>query len=103
MIDDDSEESGYSSSSKYLVYGRCGPKFRISVVTEIREHGEPDMQDQTLWSNCPRDLKLLAYTQLPRLLDKLIESVEGTLEQVEFNTETIQALLPSTKQKGGNA
>ena len=34
--------------------------------------------EQTLWANCPRDIKLLAFNQLPELLDQIEKSLRHT-------------------------
>ncbi len=87
-------------AEKQLVYGRYGPKFRIFVTHTVENEGSLDVNEETLWANCPRDQKLLAFNYLPALLDELVERLETTLEQVESNSETIQALLPPVKEKG---
>jgi len=96
-LDEDRDEG--NRSEKRLVYDRYGSKFRIFVLHDLDFQGVPDRQEKTLWANCPRDVKLLAFNCLPALLDELAERLEGTLEQVKLNSETIQSLLPPLKEK----
>ena len=95
---DTNEEEGFSSR-KSLVYGRYGTKYRLFVVDEDEHHGNCVGHTETLWANCPRDLKLAAYLKLPNLLDDLITRVQETLEHLEENTEKLQAILPPERGK----
>ena len=98
IIDQEGEYSDGYVKQKCLVYDRFGDKFRIFVEEEAIIGGEPDNIKKTLWANCPRDVKLLAFDALPALIDKMIESTEGTLEQIKKNAETIESLFPQTKE-----
>ena len=91
-------DEGYFAE-KSLIYGRYGPKFRIYVRDISVVQGSLDSEDEKLWANCPRDIKLLAFNQLPELLDQIEKSLRHTLEQVRLNTETIEALLPPSKRR----
>lgn len=97
-IKSESNDDGYESSTE-LVYGRYGQKCRIHIAQLDIHQGMPVNVEETLWANCPRDLKLAAYNSLPALLDALIKNVEATLEDVEVNTGTIETLLPVTGSK----
>jgi hypothetical protein len=88
------DQEGGSYSEKKLVYGRLGPRFRIFVTDFVAIEGIVATDEEIPWANCSRDLKLLAFNNLPELLDALIKRLEGTLEQVKVNSETIQSLLP---------
>jgi hypothetical protein len=78
-----------------LVYDRYGPKFRIYVIYESYIDGNSDAYEETLWANCPRDMKLLAFIKLPELLDDLAAQVEKVLEQVDIGYDAIQAMIPA--------
>jgi hypothetical protein len=99
----ESEPEEYYRSERDLNYARFGPKFRIFVSHLMESHGHPQTSDQTLWANCSRDVKLLAFNKLPELLDCLISSLEGTLAQVEASSEMIQAYLPPIKEKAAKS
>jgi hypothetical protein len=63
-----------------LVYGRYGEKFRIFVTEANWCAGDLDDLKETLWANCPRDVKLMAFNGLPELLYEMVRSLESTLE-----------------------
>jgi hypothetical protein len=98
------DEEGFFWSEKRLEYGRYGPKYRIYVVDAGEQQGHY-AQTETLWANCPRDVKLMAFERLPDLLDELIRTLEGTLDQVRANSEAIQSLLPpsTVREKGAKS
>ncbi len=96
-IDDEDDGNGWERRTS-LGYGRFGEKFRIFVETGTFISGGLDDHSKTLWANCPRDIKLKAYAALPELLDELVKQLEGTLEQIHANTETIESLLPHLKE-----
>jgi hypothetical protein len=81
-----------------LTYGRHGEKFRIYVAEATFCAGDLDDHKETLWANCSRDVKLMAFNALPKLLDEMVKSLEATLEQLRVNTETIESLLPGLKE-----
>jgi hypothetical protein len=101
---DEDENNGHLSKTE-LVYGRCGSKFRLYVHDFVGMDGTVFTDEQTPWANCPRDVKLLAFNCLPGLLDKLIESLEDTLDLVETSGQMIQSLLPphAIKEKGAKS
>ena len=78
---------------KELVYDRFRSKFRIFVTHFVGIDGCVDTDEATLWANCSRETRLLAFNRLPDLLDQLIKSMEGTLDMVTANAATIQALI----------
>lgn len=86
-----------------LFYGRHGERFRIYVRHFMEFEGSVETDEETLWANCPRDVKLMSFNRLPDLLDQLVNCLEATLEQVRLNSETIQALLPQPKAKGAKS
>lgn len=86
-----------------LAYARWGEKFRLFVIEHKEIDNAVDDHKETLWANCTRDVKLLAFNALPALLDELIKTLEGTLEQLKVNSETLQAILPPPKAKAAKA
>jgi hypothetical protein len=88
-IDMDENAEEYRGITRFLVYGRHGPKFRFFV---IEENGKDEKE--TILANCTREVKLGAYNALPELLDTLITAFEKTLEQLAKNSKMIQALVP---------
>lgn len=97
LLDVEEDEDGNYRKEKWLVYSRFGPKYRIFVTETQEAQGMSGPEDSKLWANCSRDVKHLALSKIPALLDKLIESLKLTLEQVKANSEVIQALLPAPK------
>jgi hypothetical protein len=95
LIEEDEDPSGTICIQRRLVYGRYGPKFRLSVVHITSVDGSRDQCEETLWANCPRDMKLLVFTKLPELLDELAVQVEKVLEQVDVGYDAIQAMIPA--------
>jgi hypothetical protein len=96
-IDREDDGDGWERETS-LAYGRFGEKFRIFVENGTFISGSLDDHSKTLWANCPRDIKLKAYNALPKLLDELVKQLEGTLEQIQANTETIESLLPHLRE-----
>jgi hypothetical protein len=97
-IDKDEDHYEQRLHEKELVYGRHGDRFRIFVASANLIGGEVDDYKETLWANCPRDVKLMAFNALPKLLDELVKGLEATLEQIQANSETIEGLLPGLKE-----
>jgi hypothetical protein len=97
-IDKDEDYRDAWQFQRDLVYGRYGDKFRIFVEEATLVAGDLDNHKETLWANCPRDIKLIAFNALPTLLDEMVKSLEGTLAQIQANTETIESLLPHLKE-----
>lgn len=97
-IDKEGDERDGWVREKALTYDRYGDSFRIFVEDAVLIGGEPDEIKQTLWANCPRDVKLLAFNALPALLDAMIDRLEGTLDEIKRNTETIESLFPHLKE-----
>jgi hypothetical protein len=95
---DSNDERGWYSEMR-LMYGRYGPKYRIFVSDVVSDQGSLDKDESTLWANCPRDVKLMAFQRLPDLLDEIERTLRHTLEQVRLNKETLEALLPPPKAK----
>jgi hypothetical protein len=88
--------------TEFLAYGRYAGRYRLYVSTESWIGGPPETT-QMLWANCPRELKLLAYSKIPELLTALIKRVEETIEQFEADTSTIESLLKdvqATREQG---
>jgi hypothetical protein len=96
-IDHEDDGEGWERETS-LAYGRFGEKFRIFVEIGTFIAGDLHDDKKTLWANCPRDIKLKAYNALPKLLDELVKQLEGTLEQIQENTETIESLLPHLRE-----
>jgi hypothetical protein len=94
-IDRDTDPTGSITSRRMLLYSRYGPKFRIVVSNITEVDGNEEKYEETLWANCPRDLKLLAFDKLPALLDKLILRMEAMLDQVDVGYDAIQAMIPA--------
>ena len=99
LIDSDEDSDNGFREEYRLAYGRYGDKFRIYVIHSRLIDGSYDVYEETLWANCPRDIKLLAYNNLIPLLDELGKSLRNTLDQVKANNETLEALLPPPKTK----
>jgi hypothetical protein len=102
LIDSSSLPEEFYESRTWLVYGRYGPKFRI-YVRETLHQLDSQTCEETLWSNCSRDVKLLAFNYLPSLLEELERSLECTLEQIKSNSEALQSLLPPPKGKAAKS
>jgi hypothetical protein len=100
LIERDEDPSDTICIKRMLVYGRYGPKFRLFVTCTTSIDGSRDQYEETLWANCPRDMKLLTFTKLPELLDELALQVEKVLSQVDVGYDAIQAMIP-TKGKAG--
>ncbi len=94
LIEHDEDESGTIGNDYCLVYDRYGPKFRFSIVYTCDVDGNKQGRTETLWANCPRDMKLLAFQKLPELLDALAVRMEEMLEQVDVGYNTIQDMIP---------
>jgi hypothetical protein len=90
-------EPGEFLSQKVLCYGRYAKAYRLYVVEETFHMGTLESRSETLWANCPRDLKLTSYIRLPELLDDLIHRVQITLDMVEQNSEAVLALVPPVR------
>ncbi len=99
LIESEDDQAGYTRST-HLAYARYGQRFRISVIDSADYAGGPGQEQVTLWSNCSRDVKLVAFNKLPELLDKLIELMEGTIEQAKHNADMVESFLPPSKEKG---
>jgi len=101
-LEHEESEDGSYKSTKSLVYGRLGPKFRFYVIDEVYDHGCGNQFDPVPWGNCTREVKISAFNALPNLLDKLIANVQNTLEEIEANKETLDAIVPirEPKKKG---
>jgi hypothetical protein len=95
VIEEDEDPSGTISIRRSLVYGKYGSKFRLAVVQITSVDGNRDGYEETLWANCPRDMKLLVFTKLPELLDALAVQVEKVLEQVDVGYDAVQAMIPA--------
>lgn len=100
MEHDQDEEGNFET--KTLVYGRFGPKYRLSVRHVTGDYNRVESEQSNLWANCAREDKLNAYDKLPELLDELIKRVEERLQQVEANTQAIESLVPvpDSRKKG---
>jgi hypothetical protein len=99
------EENGDPGWSRVLVYGRYNGQYRLYVAeTDYRDVG-PDGPEgtQTLWANCPRDIRLAAYEKLPDLLANLVGRVEARIEKIRACTEAINEIidLAPPAKKGG--
>ena len=90
-----------------LVYRRFDEdgKFRIFIDENEMHYEDAGYDDEraieTLWHNCPRDLKLQSYEKLPELLDLLIQQVEQRVERTRISTAAINGimeLLPASKK-----
>ncbi|MFI5461449.1 MAG: hypothetical protein ACHRXM_39110 [Isosphaerales bacterium] len=95
LIEKDEDPSETICIQRKLVYGRYGPKFRLFVTQITSVDGSRDHYEETLWANCPRDVKLLSFTKLPELLDELAVQVEKVLDQVDVGYDAIQAMIPA--------
>lgn len=95
LIEKDEDPSETVCIKRMLVYGRYGPKFRLFVTETTSCDGSRDGYEETLWANCPRDMKLLTFTKLPELLDELAVQVEKVLDQVDVGYDAIQAMIPA--------
>lgn len=98
LIAADHDDEG-GTTEMFLVYGRFGPKFRLSVQEIFEHQGRPVHEESILWANCSREVKLLAYAHLSSLLDSMIKRAEERLQQIEDNTEAIESLLPPLTRK----
>jgi len=102
LIEKDEDPSETICHYRRLNYGRYGSKFRLFVTVTTSCDGSRDSYEETLWANCPRDMKLLSFQKLPDLLDALAVEMERLLEQVDVGYEAIQAMIPeaiSAKRK----
>jgi len=101
-LEHDEDEGGDFCSTTEVVYGRYGSRFRIFVSHFLVVDGGVEKDEETLWANCSRDLKLRAFNEIPALLDELVKKLEGTLELVETSSRMIESLLPpiAPKEKG---
>jgi len=89
----------------YLVFGRVkvSEKYRIHVLVETRRHtaeavgiaatSEVIEDSQILWPSCGRELKLMAFGQLPALLHELAGKAEKLVEASEKTTVQIQEMV----------
>jgi hypothetical protein len=82
---------------RVLHYGRfTDGKYRICIVYKDFDDLGPNnnpAEQWTAWANCPRDIRLAAYDQLPALLVKLIEELEARIAKLRASTESIETVL----------
>jgi hypothetical protein len=95
LIERDEDPTETVCIRRGLVYGRLGPKFRLYVAETTAVDGCRDQLEQTLWANCPRDMKLLSFQKLSELLDEIAVQMEGLLDQVDVGRQAIQAMIPA--------
>jgi hypothetical protein len=93
-LESGSDQTDTVNWHRKLVYGRCGPKFRLCVVYEESVDGNVQEYEETLWANCPRDMKLLAFKHIPELLDEIAFQMQSMLNEVDLGAEAIKTLIP---------
>jgi hypothetical protein len=95
IIEKDEDPSGTVCIYRELTYGRHGSKFRLFITETTSCEGSRDHLEETLWANCPRDMKLLSFQKLPELLDALAAGMERLLGQVDVGYDALQAMIPA--------
>jgi hypothetical protein len=100
LIEHDENEDASICIDYSLVYGRHGSSFRFYVVHTVDCDGNNQGRTETLWANCPRDLKLMAFQKLPELLDAIATNAEKLLAQVNVSFATVQDMIPVKGRTG---
>ncbi|MBM4071399.1 MAG: hypothetical protein FJ271_21045 [Planctomycetes bacterium] len=80
-----------------LTFKRIGGKFRIAVaIDEPEDDGESwKTVSETPWLECPRDLKLKTFPQLPALLADIETQVQRTVKSITEAGPAVRELLKS--------
>jgi hypothetical protein len=70
--------------SRYIGYAKVGSRWGISLSrtsghTEVPEDGR---NDEWLFNDAPRDLRIEAVEHIPLMIEKLIETAEATVSKV---------------------
>ena len=90
-----------------LAYRRVsGDRFRIAVVEELYytyrdargTHAEAwETIHEIPWAECPRDLKLESFPELPQLLEELVTKAEAAADSVKKTQEAVKEILGEVK------
>jgi len=94
VLNEETEE--WEDDAVWLAYARCGSGFHIAIQS-IDEDGNPG--EYRIWSQSPRDLKLLTFPKLPALLQeveaKAGEALRATEEAASAAREILDAMSDS--------
>ena len=84
------DADGESSMLTYrLAFGRLGQKYQIHIREDLVYQDEPGgdlvwlRSEQLPWSSCPRDLRFLAFSALPQLVERIAGKAHELVRGVE--------------------
>lgn len=90
------EDSGTDESGDYfsreIGYAKVGGKWCLALAERSGNENAPDQEDFTPWAfnDAPRQLRIRAVKEIPKLLEALIEEAEKVTRALE--TETTRAI-----------
>lgn len=92
MTSEDLRHDG--TEEMWLEYTRVDGKFRICVsYVTCDPMGEYNFHSRTVWSSCPRELKLESVDHIPDLLKAVGRRVENTINSGKVAVETVDQFL----------
>lgn len=98
-IDPDDGDSGTVKEEVWrsLAFDRVNGTYRIHVLEERRREDQGCMdtvvnEERTLWPSCDRETKLLAFQELPKLLDEIISSGEVLAKMAEETAAKVKEM-----------
>jgi hypothetical protein len=93
------DETVDEEQEKYLAFGRVSGTYCLHVVEAVYREGEQrgsfeEEVDSTAipWSQCDREIRLMAFKQLPTLLDRILARAKDILEAARRTQQAVKQM-----------